>query len=248
MSLQSCPCLKVTPRLAGMAPWLPWMRLRSESESARGSSTLLRWLYGRVSECWRLQVEEAVHARARALAGTGLHSAAEPELEPDPERVVRESAARFDEIPPSVCAQDKWKVVHASRAAVSDNILALEAEALVLGVRHLMRNTASLGCRLLVLGDNMPVVLAATKGRGRSKFLRRPPRELAALLLATAGSRLSNRWIPSESNPADAPSRGKAGFFAERGPKAVDTVDPSGLRGGQWSRSQRRWCWPRLRA
>ena len=65
----------------------------------------------------------------------------------------------------------------------------------------------ALGRRHLALVDNLPLALSAGKGRARSHLLLRPLRRIAGLLLASR-CRLSVRWIPSELNSADAPSRG----------------------------------------
>ena len=60
----------------------------------------------------------------------------------------------------------------------------------------------------LVLTDSMSAILAFSKGRSSSGAMNRVCRQLSALLFAT-GMRFAVRWVPSELNPADAPSRGK---------------------------------------
>ena len=84
----------------------------------------------------------------------------------------------------------------------------LEAEALLYGVRHLMRSVANLGSKLLVIVDSISASLATTKGRSSADGMLSVTRRLGALLLAT-GSLLRSRWIASELNPADGPSRGR---------------------------------------
>ena len=64
----------------------------------------------------------------------------------------------------------------------------------------------NIGKRLLFLSDSLPLTLSACKGRGRSSFLLRPLRKICALSLA-CDSRIHVRWIPSEWNCADGPSR-----------------------------------------
>jgi hypothetical protein len=54
----------------------------------------------------------------------------------------------------------------------------------------------------------------ATKGRARSPLLRAPLQAIAAMSIAT-GSRSARRWIPSEKNSAEHPSRGRSGFFSK---------------------------------
>ena len=55
--------------------------------------------------------------------------------------------------------------------------------------------------------DNMSLCLAITRGRFSSPNLVHCCRNIAALLLAT-GFRMSCRWVPSEVNISDGPSRG----------------------------------------
>eukprot|EP00959_Pyramimonas_sp_CCMP1952_P259027 5415278-Pyramimonas_sp.AAC.1 len=95
------------------------------------------------------------------------------------------------------------------------NILGLEGEALVLAARHLLRSSEAFGKRLATLVDNLPLALAATKGRARSLHLRGPLRKLAALSLAS-GSSFYTRWIASELNPSDPYLRGLRGWFSGR--------------------------------
>ena len=57
-----------------------------------------------------------------------------------------------------------------------------------------------------MLVDNLALALAVTKGRATSMHLNFTCRKLAAISFAS-GSRFVTRWIPSEVNPADEPSR-----------------------------------------
>jgi hypothetical protein len=65
---------------------------------------------------------------------------------------------------------------------------------------------SAVGKRVLVLSDSQVVIGAVTKGRSSSPQLLRRLRTVSALVLA-GGIRLSVRWVPSEFNPADGPSR-----------------------------------------
>ena len=69
------------------------------------------------------------------------------------------------------------------------NILELEAEALLLSYRHLLRSSACFGCRLLAFVDNLPLCLAASKSRAASPLLMAHLLKVAMLSLAS-GSRL----------------------------------------------------------
>ena len=60
--------------------------------------------------------------------------------------------------------------------------------------------------RVLVLSDSLAVILASTKGRSSRRGMCRALRRMAALAL-TCGFLLAVRWVPSEVNVADKPSR-----------------------------------------
>lgn len=60
----------------------------------------------------------------------------------------------------------------------------------------------------MVLSDSMSAVLAISKGGSSARALNRVCRQLAAILLAT-NMFVSLRWLPSELNPADLPSRAR---------------------------------------
>ena len=104
----------------------------------------------------------------------------------------------FDEVPATLLRQEDWTVVWSKPWAYEGNILNTEARALLWSVEHLLRATRCIQKRPLCLSDNLPLVLSATKGRGRSHHLTRPWRKLAALSLAIGSSEL---------NVADRPSR-----------------------------------------
>ena len=77
-----------------------------------------------------------------------------------------------------------------------------------MGLRHACRSTESLGKRLLFLLDNMALVLGASKGRGGTPSLNHTCREICVISLAKFTIPVC-RWIASETNPADEPSRSK---------------------------------------
>eukprot|EP00972_Heterocapsa_arctica_P048986 7215063-Heterocapsa_arctica.AAC.1 len=57
----------------------------------------------------------------------------------------------------------------------------LEGRALVMGYRHVLRNTSMLGTHVTALCDNLGLTLAICKGRGRAFESNRTCREILAL-------------------------------------------------------------------
>ena len=83
----------------------------------------------------------------------------------------------------------------------------LEARASLHSVKHCLRSLSNFGCKHLVLSDSISAVCALDRGRGRSHKMRRVTQQVAALCLGSNTS-FHFRWIPSEWNPSDGPSRG----------------------------------------
>ncbi len=110
----------------------------------------------------------------------------------------------------------RWRTIVSSRWSWDDHINTLELAALIAGVRWQVSSPQAVGKRLLALCDSTVVVGAVSKGRSSSPSLRVGCRRLAAWLLAS-GTRLYVRWLPTDQNPADAPSR----LVAHRGESAV---------------------------
>ena len=73
-------------------------------------------------------------------------------------------------------------------------------------IRWVMSHHQSINRRVLLFSDSQVTVASIRKGRSSSHTLLRRLRYLSALLLSS-GIRLVVRWIPSEVNPADEPSR-----------------------------------------
>eukprot|EP00971_Amphidinium_carterae_P345490 6486481-Amphidinium_carterae.1 len=83
----------------------------------------------------------------------------------------------------------------------------LEGRCALLAFKHLLRNTRNLGKKLLLLTDSLTVASCLMKGRSSRCKMQGICRAVAALTLAT-NSTLQVRWLVSESNYADGPSRG----------------------------------------
>ena len=173
---------------------------------------------GRTPEKWRFQLEDAIKARNHSLP-TSCSVPQQIDVPPENFGQLPDSSdgvaapagpdsppCGFDEVPDSLLKGGPWVVVQSRRWDYLENILATEARALVWAIRRLCRSAKFHNKRLLFLVDNLPLVLAITKGRATSTHLIGPCRQVAAHSFAS-GSRFNSRWIASERNPADKPSR-----------------------------------------
>ena len=105
----------------------------------------------------------------------------------------------------------RWKIAVANRWNFPAHINVLELYAETIGMSWVLRKGSLLvGRRVILLQDSQVAVFSGTKGRSSSLPLLRPLRRTAALLLA-GNLHVDRLWIPSEANPADGPSRGRAG-------------------------------------
>ena len=104
-----------------------------------------------------------------------------------------------------------------ARAKIAAHSGALEASAVVLGLRRLGREARWHGHRGAFLVDAQAVLGALQKGRSSAGSLRFPVQQAGALSLA-CGWRWRWCYLPSESNPADAPSRGVVAHRTTRRP------------------------------
>lgn len=98
------------------------------------------------------------------------------------------------------------RVLVSARWRDPEHINILELRAVHTALRWAASRPAGLDSRILLLVDSAVCAYALNKGRSSSRQVLRRLRTLAALVLA-CGLRLFTRWIPSASNPADAPSR-----------------------------------------
>ena len=101
----------------------------------------------------------------------------------------------------------RWKLTFSGRWTDREHISVLEARTVLLLARHLCRSRRTCQTRVLVLLDSMAALGCLSKGRSAVRPLLHLCRQLAGLTLFV-GLRLWLRYIPSEWNPADGPSRG----------------------------------------
>lgn len=135
---------------------------------------------------------------------------------------------------------NNWSQVDGAKWDRTESIPVLEGRSVVWLLQHLARSQKNIGRKHLILTDSMSVTLALAKGRSSSGPMNRICRQVAALCLAT-GMTAHLRWIPSELNPADLPSRAQKlhGFNVAQGLRELQDNYVEKGKGGQsgWRRS-----------
>ena len=118
----------------------------------------------------------------------------------------------------STVSSSNWRTIVSKPWQQPEHINVLEVRAALTAVRHSLTLPSSIqqhhynggsswyGHRVLLCSDSSSALGALNKGRTSSYTLLRPLRTISALLLAS-GVQLSVVWLPSQSNPADGPSR-----------------------------------------
>lgn len=115
----------------------------------------------------------------------------------------------FEEVPCEMLDPNRWSTKKMGKwEYTGEHITLKEGRALVLCARRLARSSKYRGKRHVVLVDNLGLALAVSKGRACNYKLLRIIQQLSALSLACSFS-LRLRWVPSEKNVADGPSRGQ---------------------------------------
>ena len=190
------------------------------------------------SERWRFK-----HGQGPAREGMG-------ELD-TPEDATRASFTDLPtgHVPPvgAALVEGEWSVLCSRKWERVEGMPVLEGRALVWGVRHVLRNSKTHGRNFLLLSDAMAPILAISEGRSSAKGMMRVCRRVAALALACNAS-LHLRWIASERNPADSPSRrglrhgDRAGEAAEGEKVALRAIVASAKRpaDASWQQLQSR--------
>ena len=114
----------------------------------------------------------------------------------------------FPEIPDSLMEPSEWRTVKMGKwEHTKEHITLKEARALLIAVRRFSRSSSQRNKRHLCLLDNLALCFAVAKGRAHSFDLLRVLQRISAICLA-CGIVLRTRWVRSEVNVADAPSRG----------------------------------------
>ncbi len=142
---------------------------------------------------------ERLIATDASSTGLGVVASSSPPVLPHPTVTTPEQAA-------VVAGSSRWHTIVSSRWLRAEHINVLELRALCTAVRWVLSFRHSVGCRLLLFSDSTVTVGAVSKGRSSSLPLNRRLRYLASLVFAF-GLSVAVRWLPSELNPADGPSR-----------------------------------------
>ena len=160
--------------------------------------------YSNFNEGWRFREQLTSNARKFTfLEDDKLRTAVlEEDIPEDTPNMAMHSASM-----PFSAVDREWKVVGRVQWQQSESMPVLEARATLYGARHLLRKLENHGGRLLILTDSMTAACAFSTGRAETWRLRSVVQKVSALLLAT-GSSLNLRWVLSEWNPSDGPSRG----------------------------------------
>ena len=162
---------------------------------------------GRQRESWRYKYKSKPAPRKSALNSLDPF---EDVLTVKPEPVQAEDPFElndlFEEVPEELMNPDHWHEVFAVHMQHAEHITLLEGRGIVAALRHKFRSVAEFGMKHLHFNDNMSMVLLCSKGRSGAFPMLRVCRRICSLLLAT-NCQLLCRWIPSEVNVADKPSR-----------------------------------------
>ena len=117
-----------------------------------------------------------------------------------------EAATSFEDLPVELLADSDWKVIGMHRWRRSEVIHLLEGRSGTYVLRHLTREPKNHHHRHLRYGDNMSLVCVFNKMRAADPQLNNICRIHLAFIIAS-DIRLTDRWVPSERNAADRPSR-----------------------------------------
>ncbi|MBM3946543.1 MAG: hypothetical protein FJ315_03970, partial [SAR202 cluster bacterium] len=162
------------------------------------------------SDRWRFRLEPSLAPREKALASglsaeqrRALADSGDPHLEGVLDLVLDPA---FPELDRSVVEGCSWDLIQARRYHFSEKIHLKELRAVLFGLKHLCREARRHCHRQLFICDNLAVVLSLEKGRACNRRVLHLVRQWGAHVLA-AGLRTRVRWVLSELNPLDEPSR-----------------------------------------
>lgn len=106
----------------------------------------------------------------------------------------------------STVASSAWRTIISSPWSGEEHINTLELRAALLAIHWVLSYPSSVNTRVFLLLDSTVAFFSIWKGRSSSPALLLVLRKLSALIMAS-GLLILPGWLPSELNPADAPSR-----------------------------------------
>ena len=191
---------------------------------------------GQFCERWRFKDPLTANPRQRTMAEFELPFCDVPScIKQDDRDAPHDRVGDFASVPFEVVNQ-QWQTIGRHRWQRELCMPVAEAQAVLFGVKHALRNMSAFGKKHLILTDSMTVACAVSRGRSHGFQLRRVIQQIAAHSLVT-NSEIHLRWIPSEWNPADSPSRG--GWVPSVPQQLNDPPGHCGARGGSHGRSRR---------
>ena len=158
---------------------------------------------GQFNERWRFKEPGVARPRDHALVAAGGGS---PDETSEHYQVDRDFQA-FEPVAFGIVDRP-WRTTACYRWKRKLSLPVAEARSTLHAVKHVLRSLSSHGQKHVVLSDSMTAVCAISRGRAHTFELRRVCQQIGALSLAT-DTAFFLRWVPSEWNPADNPSRGR---------------------------------------
>ena len=185
-----------------------------------------------------LAVAEALFAAARDRRLVGQGVARDYAVTFEDEARARASWCRRQEeahakhiappVGPNWDDKGRWRVVVTVDWQHNEHNNVTEARTALLAIRRQARRMGAWGHRVLVIGDSQVTIGVLAKGRSSSWGLLRQCRKLAALHLGL-GITLVMRYIPTDRNLADGPSRGWRIGVAPKSSEIVPVPDAAPL-------------------
>lgn len=155
----------------------------------------------------------------------------------------------FPEVPSGLMNPHLWRTKKMGKwSNKAEHITLKEGRALVIAVRRIARASKNRGKRHLFLVDNLALALAINKGRAHSYALLRIAQQIASIALAGQLT-IRVRWVYSEINVADGPSRGQIqpgsfkGLHPGKSSATCEKLDKQAVKEGDFEQEDSRRGW-----
>ena len=197
--------------------WLPWFGRPVATDASEFAYGVCfgSWpegataTVGRVNERSRFRRLPGRSAREHFFAQSGIEQDDDGGwIRSEPAAVEWEVAEDFPEIPLPLLDSKHWTPVISRpwREEGAEDIFILELRALLRGIEALISEFSLHDCRIVCLVDNMSVALCVSRRRSKEFTAITLIRRIVAIALVH-NVKVVVRWIPSETNSSDAPSR-----------------------------------------